>query len=149
MKKRTVTALITITAVLLSACGIVQKGGDDKKQSGKTDKQETAGYHKITPEKAKKMMDKSFQTIVDVRTSREFDDERLFGAILLSYDTIGDEPPIQLPSKDSVILIYDRDGKTSEKAAKKLAKMGYKEVYDFGGIEDWPYSTVKGPCTTG
>lgn len=149
MKKRTVTALILITAVLLSACGTAKKSNDDKKQNAQSDKQDSAGYHKITPEEAKKMMDKSFQTVVDVRTSKEFDDERLFGAILLSYDTIGDEPPIQLPSKDSVILVYDRDGKTSEKAAKKLAKMGYTEVYDFGGIEDWPYSTVKGPCTTG
>ncbi|MEL7604034.1 MAG: rhodanese-like domain-containing protein, partial [Bacillota bacterium] len=36
-------------------------------------------------------------------------------------------------------------GNRSRQASQKLADMGYTEVYDFGGIIDWPYETVSGP----
>ncbi|HOO13214.1 MAG TPA: rhodanese-like domain-containing protein, partial [Bacillota bacterium] len=48
-----------------------------------------------------------------------------------------------LPDKNATILIYCKSGKKSAEAAEKLVKMGYTKVYDFGGIEDWPYQTVK------
>lgn len=31
----------------------------------------------------------------------------------------------------------------SAEAAKKLAGMGYSNIYDFGGIMDWPYEAEK------
>jgi len=39
---------------------------------------------------------------------------------------------------------YCRSGKRSEAAAKALTGMGYINIYDFGGIIDWPYETVSG-----
>jgi phage shock protein E len=49
----------------------------------------------------------------------------------------------KLPDKDAKILVYCRSGNRSAKAAKQLIKMGYTNVYDFGGINSWPYGTVK------
>jgi len=48
-----------------------------------------------------------------------------------------------LPDKDAKILIYCRSGNRSQQASQKLIDMGYSRVYDFGGIKDWPYETVK------
>ena len=42
-----------------------------------------------------------------------------------------------------MILVYCRSGRRSIEAAGKLAKMGYTNIYDFGGIIDWPYEIIK------
>ena len=80
--------------------------------------------------------------ILDVRTQQEYDAGHIEGAILLPNETIADTPPDALPNKDAEILIYCRSGNRSAQAAKKLVAMGYTNVYDFGGIIDWPYDVV-------
>ncbi|MFR1598726.1 MAG: rhodanese-like domain-containing protein [Coprobacillus cateniformis] len=40
-------------------------------------------------------------------------------------------------------MVYCRSGNRSAKAAQKLVKLGYTHVYDFGGINDWPYEIEK------
>ena len=45
--------------------------------------------------------------------------------------------PEELPDYDQIILVYCRTGRRSKEAAQKLADMGYSQVYEFGGIEDW------------
>ena len=44
--------------------------------------------------------------------------------------------------KDAEILLYCRSGRRSADAAKKLRDMGFTNVFDFGGIIDWPYETT-------
>ena len=53
----------------------------------------------------------------------------------------------QLPDLNQEILIYCRSGNRSSQAAKKMLEAGYTNVYDFGGINDWPYDTVSGSDT--
>jgi rhodanese-related sulfurtransferase len=65
------------------------------------------------------------------------------GAILLPNETITEtEQPDILPDLNAEILIYCRSGNRSAQAANKLVAQGYTNVYDFGGIIDWPYETV-------
>jgi len=105
----------------------------------------TAGeYRKITAEEAKQMMDEGDVVVADVRTESEFLEKRIAGAVLIPNETIGDTMPEQLPDIDAVILIYCRSGNRSRQAAEKLIAMGYTNIYDFGGIIDWPYDTVSG-----
>ncbi len=102
-------------------------------------------YQKITAEQAKSMMDADKSVLViDVRTQEEYAQGHISGALLIPNETITDQPPEQLGDKDAVILIYCRSGNRSEQAALKLLDMGYTQVYDFGGIIDWPYETVTG-----
>ncbi len=105
-----------------------------------------AEYHKITAEQAKERLDSGDKLILlDVRTQEEFDAGHIDGAILLPNETITDsEQPDILPDLDAEILIYCRSGNRSAQAAKKLVAQGYTNVYDFGGIIDWPYETVTG-----
>jgi len=104
----------------------------------------TAQYRKISPQLAKEMMDSGDPlVIVDVRTEAEYAQGHIAGAILIPNETIGTtQKPEQLPELDDVILVYCRSGNRSAQAARKLAALGYVNVYDFGGIVDWPYETV-------
>lgn len=100
-------------------------------------------YRKITAEQAYEMMNTQEVTIVDVRTQSEYDEGHIQNAVLIPNETIGSEPPSNLPDKNAVILVYCRSGRRSEEAARKLVNLGYVNVYDFGGINDWTYGTVK------
>jgi rhodanese-related sulfurtransferase len=103
-----------------------------------------AEYHKLTAEEAKARMDSGDPVvIVDVRTPEEFEGGHISGAINVPNEGILDEMPEALPDPNAEILVYCRSGRRSSDAAHKLLAMGYTAVYDFGGIIDWPYETVK------
>jgi phage shock protein E len=101
-------------------------------------------YSRITAEKARERMDSGDDVIIlDVRTPSEFALEHIPGAILIPNETIGDTRPELLPHLHTEILVYCRSGGRSRQAAEKLLAMGYTAVFDFGGISEWPYETVK------
>lgn len=101
-------------------------------------------YQKITPEEAKEMMAEEDVIILDVRTAEEFAEVHIEGALLIPDTELAALAPEKLPNKDQTILVYCRSGRRSEASARALVNMGYTEVYDFGGIVDWPYETVSG-----
>lgn len=101
-----------------------------------------ASYHKISAEEAKEMMDTQDVIIVDVRTLEEYNAGHIENAILIPNESISGEPT-ELPDKDAIILIYCRSGSRSKQASDKLVALGYTNIYDFGGIIDWPYEIVK------
>ena len=98
-------------------------------------------YRKITPKEAQSMMSDDV-LILDVRTQEEFDDGHILYAVLLPYDEIGEKAESVIPDKNRTILVYCRSGRRSETAARELVNMGYSEVYDFGGVIDWPGQLV-------
>lgn len=109
-----------------------------------------AAYHTITAKEAKDKMDSDKNVIiVDVRTQEEYEAAHISGAILIPNETIADTQPPCLPDLDAEILVYCRTGRRSAEAARKLADMGYTNIYDFGGIVDWPYLTIAGPAKEG
>ena len=111
-------------------------------ESASPDSDENA-YHKITAGEAKQMMDQGNVTIVDVRTAEEYADGHIPGSILVPVESIGDTKPVELPDTEAVLLVHCRTGIRSKRASDQLVELGYKHVYDFGGIVDWPYETVK------
>ena len=82
--------------------------------------------------------------ILDVRTQAEYESAHIPGAICVPNESIGSEPPAELPDQDQMILVYCRSGNRSKQAAEKLVKLGYTNVLEFGGIIDWPGDTVSG-----
>lgn len=100
-------------------------------------------YKKLTAAEAKARIDSRENLIIlDVRTQSEYDSEHIPNAILIPNERISDSMPELLPELDAEILVYCRSGNRSAQAAKKLIAIGYTNVYDFGGIMDWPYETV-------
>lgn len=103
-------------------------------------------YRTIMPAEAKARIDSGDEiTILDVRTKDEYNSGHIPNAILIPNETITDKMPDLLPNLDAEILVYCRTGNRSAQAAKKLIAIGYTNVFDFGGIIDWPYDTVTEP----
>ena len=93
----------------------------------------------LTPEQAKARMEENPDLILlDVRTQEEFEQGHIPGAVCLPNEMIAADMPF-LFGKDAEILLYCRSGRRSADAAKKLRDMGFTNVFDFGGILDWPY----------
>lgn len=101
-------------------------------------------YNKITAEEAKKMIDTQEVIILDVRTQEEFKEKHIEGALLIPDYELANVAKSKLPDKNKKILVYCRSGNRSKSAARLLIDMGYTDVYDFGGIINWPYETVQG-----
>lgn len=102
------------------------------------------GYKKITSEEAYEMMGELTDYILlDVRTDEEYNEGHIDGAILIPDYEITARAEDELPKKDATILIYCRSGRRSANVANELIELGYMNVYDFGGIIDWEYETVK------
>lgn len=105
---------------------------------------ENLGYEQITGEQAKKLMDtESDYVIIDARTTEEFNEGHIEGAILIPEYEIGDRAEAELPRKDQLILVYCRSGRRSKIAAQELVDLGYTNVKEFGGIIDWRYDIVR------
>lgn len=100
-------------------------------------------YTQISMEEAVAMMEtESEYIILDVRTPEEFAEKHIPNAINVPNETIGVDPVPELPREDQLILVYCRSGNRSKQAAEKLAAIGYSNVYEFGGINDWTGETV-------
>ena len=101
-------------------------------------------YKQISQEEAKEMMNREDgHIIVDVRRREEYDEGHLPDAILIPNESIDKSRPKELPDLDQIILVYCRSGRRSKEASEKLAAMGYKNVYEFGGIITWTGETVR------
>lgn len=95
------------------------------------------------------MMTSNEVAVLDVRTPEEYAERHIVNARLLTLDTIdADTAAAAAPDKAAPVLVYCRSGVRSAEAAAKLADLGYTQVYDFGGILDWPYATVEGDAAT-
>ena len=103
------------------------------------------GYMQITQDEAKSLMDSEKDYIIlDVRTMEEFNESHIDGAILIPDYEINEKAEDTLTDKNQLIFVYCRSGRRSKLASAQLAKMGYTNVKEFGGIIDWSYGTVSG-----
>lgn len=88
------------------------------------------------------MMDTQEVIILDVREQEEYDSGHIPGAVLLPVGTIDETTAAEvIPKKDSTVLVYCRSGNRSKTASSALAELGYTNIYEFGGINTWPYET--------
>ncbi len=75
--------------------------------------------------------------ILDVRRSDEFASGHIPNAINIPNENIGEDEIEELPDKDQLILVYCRSGNRSKQASEKLVKLGYSNIVEFGGINNW------------
>lgn len=122
MKHRLFLSLLIV--LLLTGCAV------------STDKDVT--YTQITMSEAVEMMEsESDYIILDVRRPDEFATGHIPNAINIPNESIGTDEISELPDKDQLILVYCRSGNRSKQASQKLVKLGYSNVVEFGGINDW------------
>lgn len=100
-------------------------------------------FEKIEPEKAYERLQNEEILLLDVRTDFEYADGHIPGSELLPYDLIPDQMETLYPDKEQTIFVYCRSGNRSETAANSLVELGYSNVFDLGGIINWPYDIEK------
>ena len=106
---------------------------------------EETTYRQVNMDEAITMMEEgSGYIILDVRTPGEFEEKHIPGAINVANETIGTDEIPELPDKDQLILVYCRSGNRSKQASEKLVALGYTNIVEFGGINDWPGEIVTG-----
>ena len=146
--KKLLCVISVVLCIFLTACGndssIGMIGGSEGATSiNYAEKGEKAMYQQITAEEAKNIMDSGEEHIVlDTREQDEFDEGHIPNAILIPYTEIENKAEEMIPDKDKLILVYCRSGRRSKIASEALAKLGYTNVKEFGGIIDWPYAVV-------
>jgi len=128
------TAVLVGVVVLLGAVFVGRQGTG-----------EGPDYGRLTAKQAhEKLQEDEEILLVDVRTPEEYQQQRIPDAILLPLADIKEKAEETLPDKDAVVFLYCRSGNRSDNAAALLTKMGYSEIYDIGGIIDWPFETESG-----
>lgn len=148
MKMKSVVALL-LSTLLTAGCTAApstgtQKPSDSTSSPIHTEKEIT--YQDISPEDAKKRIDNGEEIIIlDVRTPEEYEEERIPRSILIPIepeDEVSKTVETIIPDKSSTVFVYCRSGRRSLDAVKIMVGMGYKNVYNLGGIQSWPYETV-------
>lgn len=136
LKKFYVILIMILSVFIISGCATVGKEDNTKST-------ENSRVIKMTAKEAKEEMGKGDVIILDVRTKEEYDSGHIENSILIPVNDIEKEVENIFKDKEQKILVYCRSGNRSSQASKLLVKMGYTNVYDFGGIKDWPYEIVK------
>ena len=102
-----------------------------------------ANYHQIDGQSALDMMNNETDyIIIDVRTESEYQQGHIKNAINIPNESIDESVSEILTDKDQLLLVYCRSGNRSKQASEKLAKLGYSNIYEFGGISDFPGEIV-------
>ena len=90
------------------------------------------------------MIERGGVVVLDVRTPEEFATGHIKGAVNVPVDAI--RPGMRLPfspNHDTPVLIYCRTGRRAEYACEALVASGYRHVYNFLGVTQWPYELVR------
>ena len=124
MKKIRRLLPFVLSLILLSSCGT--PGGAPN------------SYRQISMNEAVKMMknEKNY-IILDVRRPDEYAEGHIPGAINVPNEEIGTAEISELPDKSQMILVYCRSGRRSKEASEKLVKLGYTNIVEFGGIQEY------------
>lgn len=77
--------------------------------------------------------------IIDVRTPSEFKEGHIPDAWNVPLAELDVLAKTLMPDKNIPYLIYCRSGNRSLQAITILSSLGYTNLYDLGGIIDWPY----------
>ena len=124
--------IVSALIIMLAGCG------NEAEDPGLT------SFQSIAPEEALQRLESEEDIIlVDVRTPGEYAEERIPGSLLIPLQTLEEEAPQHLTDKEAPVFIYCRSGRRSLEAAEILLELGYTNVYDLGGIIDWPYDVEK------
>lgn len=78
--------------------------------------------------------------LIDTLPEAIYRREHLPGAINIPSERIIDEAPNRVPDRETEIVVYCRNTscRRSERAAQRLVRLGYRNVYDYvAGKEDW------------
>lgn len=92
----------------------------------------------LEPEDFKQHIESHPVQLIDVRTPKEFDSGHIKNAKNIDFYSNEFGSKFGQLNKDKAIYIYCKSGNRSMKAANKLIKLGFTDIYDLkGGYLNW------------
>ena len=94
---------------------------------------------------AQALMEANGAIVIDVRTKEEYDAGHIENAYLVPLDELNESTIAQhkdlklLKEKDTPVLLYCRSGRRSGIVMNAMAKAGFKNVMNMGGVITWEY----------
>lgn len=135
MKYFMIVGVLILTISTLIACS------NSVKTSSLT---KSVDYENISPKEAKERLESEDDIILlDVRTVEEYEEGHIPEATLIPLSILESEVEDIIQDKEVPIFVYCRSGRRSLEAVKLLSRLGYKDLYNLGGIIDWPYDIEK------
>ena len=120
--------LLIVMGLTIAGCG-----GDTAEE-----RKDQAKYRRITADEAQVLMQQTQDyLILDVRSPEEFAEGHIPHSINIPMERFGEAPPQELPDRNQTIFVYCVKGIRSMNVANRLAHMGYKNIVEMGGIQDW------------
>ena len=113
-----VLILVAIAAIAIAGCG------------GSS----TAAVQKVDAAKAVSMLDS--RVVIDVRTPAEYAAGHIAGAQNIDVEAGDFAAKISTLDKKAAYLVYCRSGRRSAIAADEMAKAGFTDIIDGGGMAD-------------
>ena len=100
-------------------------------------------YTSISMQEAKNLLvkDPSIR-LIDVRSSDEYRQGHIPGSMNIPLDQISGITRV-VPDKDSRLFVHCLSGARSQRACAWLAKLGYSDVTNIGGIAQWTGEVVR------
>lgn len=136
--------VLLLVVLVFSFAGCAVKNSRDGKINANSNNTKIE-YKSNSPSDAKKRLDTEKGVILlDVRTAEEYTEKHIPGSILIPVDVIDKEAQSKLTDKAAPIFVYCQSGRRSVTASESLVKQGYTNVFNLGGINDWPYETEAG-----
>ncbi len=140
MKKKTLgTLLLSVSLILalVSAEGCAPIETDTAEQET-----QTPIIENITPGRALTLIQNNRDNpdfiIIDVRTPKEFAQERIEGAINLDYYSAAFREQLNELDKNKTYLVYCLIGRRSKAAVDLMKELGFGQIYNISdGINDW------------
>jgi len=97
-------------------------------------------FNTISPGEVRELLDNNEDfVLLDVRTHDEYTEGRIPGSLLIPYDEIEELINVAVPDRNKKIIVYCHSGRRSRIASQTLIDLGYRNIYDLGGINDWPF----------
>ncbi len=100
------------------------------------------GYTNLSPSEAREVIvkrsgDPRF-VLLDVRTPKEFEEERIEGAVLVDYQASDFREKIARLDREKTYLVYCRSGNRTVGALKVMKERGFRDLHHLAeGIRKW------------
>jgi rhodanese-related sulfurtransferase len=100
------------------------------------------GYPNLSPPEARETIGKRSGdprfVLLDVRTPKEFGEERISGAVMIDYLSPAFRDEMAKLDREKTYLVYCRTGNRSKGALKVMRELGFRNVLHLGdGITKW------------
>lgn len=99
------------------------------------------GFMTIKPATTYEIM-KEDCLIIEVSVPEYYDEMHVVGAVSIPLEVLSEKIDEMNLDPNKTILVYGRAEEKSKQGAQLLVDKGFKDVYEFGSIMDWPFDVV-------